>query len=80
MTIPVLTADNSEFERLHFFPHFVARIAIEADGKTYHSSPTQKARDQRKNDYLKKNVWTVLRFSGRQINRELPKVLGKIEE
>ncbi|MBD8138492.1 DUF559 domain-containing protein [Bacillus sp. CFBP 13597] len=57
-----------------------ARIAIEADGKAYHSSPTQKAHDKRKNEYLKKNGWTVLRFSGRQINKEMPKVLRKIED
>lgn len=57
-----------------------ARIAIEADGKAYHSSKAQKAHDRRKNEYLKKNGWTVLRFSGRQINKEMPKVLRKIEE
>lgn len=57
-----------------------ARIAIEADGKAYHSSPAQKAHDKRKNEYLKKNGWKVLRVSGRQINREMPKVLRKIKE
>ncbi|WP_257009461.1 endonuclease domain-containing protein [Bacillus sp. 7884-1] len=43
------------------------RIAIECDGKAYHSSPKAKARDRRKDKYLKENGWQVLRFSGRQI-------------
>lgn len=54
------------------------RIAIECDGKDYHSSPAQKARDRRKDAYLKQNGWKVMRFSGRQINGELAKVLKRI--
>lgn len=57
-----------------------ARIAIEADGKAYHSSPAQKANDRRKNAYLRENGWKVLRFSGRQIYKEMPKILRKIED
>ncbi|MEH7505128.1 DUF559 domain-containing protein [Neobacillus drentensis] len=57
-----------------------ARIAIECDGKAYHSSPEQKAHDRRKNAYLKEHGWKVLRFSGRQITSSLPHVLSKIEE
>jgi very-short-patch-repair endonuclease len=56
------------------------RIAIECDGKAYHSSPEQKAHDRRKDAYLRKNGWKVLRFSGRQITRGLPHILHKIEE
>jgi very-short-patch-repair endonuclease len=55
------------------------KIAIEADGKAYHSSPQQKAHDRRKNAYLRQNGWRVLRFSGRQINRELGRVLARIK-
>ncbi|WP_244913507.1 endonuclease domain-containing protein [Heyndrickxia sporothermodurans] len=55
------------------------RLAIECDGKDYHSSPEQKKHDRRKNAYLRKHGWKVMRFSGRQINRELPRVLAKIE-
>ena len=54
-------------------------IAIECDGKAYHSSPKQKAHDRRKNAYLKSNGWRVLRFSGSRINRKLNEVLAKIE-
>lgn len=56
------------------------KLAIECDGKSYHSSPAQKAHDRRKNVFLRKNGWRVLRFSGRQINQELSKVLFKIKK
>ncbi len=58
----------------------IARIAIEADGKAYHSSPEQKAHDRKKNAYLKRKGWTVLRFSGSRIHRDLPGVVKKIKE
>ncbi|RVP93283.1 endonuclease domain-containing protein [Sinorhizobium meliloti] len=57
----------------------VYRIAIECDGKAYHSTPSQKARDRRKNAYLKDNGWKVLRFSGKRINGNLSEVLRRIE-
>ncbi|MEH7119064.1 DUF559 domain-containing protein [Neobacillus vireti] len=56
------------------------KIAIECDGKAYHSSKKDKARDRRKDAYLKEHGWTVMRFSGRQINRGLGKVLQRIDE
>ncbi|MCQ6282130.1 endonuclease domain-containing protein [Bacillus sp. EB600] len=56
------------------------RIAIECDGKAYHSSPEQKAHDKKKNAYLKRNGWQVMRFSGSQITSDLGKVLQRIEE
>lgn len=56
------------------------RIAIECDGKAYHSSPEQKSHDRRKDVYLRKNGWKVMRFSGRQITRDLPKVVKRIED
>lgn len=56
------------------------RIAIECDGKEYHSNPEQRRHDQRKNRYLRKNGWRVLRFSGRSINRNMNKVIARIEK
>jgi very-short-patch-repair endonuclease len=56
------------------------RLAIECDGKQWHSKPEQKAHDRRKNQYLRRNDWKVLRFSGRQINSQMPKVLAKINQ
>ncbi|MEO2074839.1 MAG: DUF559 domain-containing protein [Bacillus sp. (in: firmicutes)] len=56
------------------------RVAIECDGKDHHSSPKAKARDKRKNECLEANGWKVLRFSGRQIYRNMGQVLHRIEE
>lgn len=56
------------------------KIAIECDGKAYHSTPEQKAHDRRKDAYLRKNGWKVLRFTGRMINRNLAKVIARIEK
>ncbi|MGG1684880.1 endonuclease domain-containing protein [Pseudalkalibacillus sp. NRS-1564] len=54
-------------------------IAIECDGKPFHSSVEQKAHDRKKNTYLRKNGWKVMRFSGRQINRNISNVITRIE-
>ncbi|SEN80969.1 Protein of unknown function [Mesobacillus persicus] len=56
------------------------KIAIECDGKDFHSTPEQKIHDRKKNAYLRKNGWKVIRFSGRQINRELKKVISQINK
>lgn len=56
------------------------KIAIECDGRAYHSTPEQRAHDRRKNAYLRKHGWRVLRFSGRMIYRDLPKVIARIEK
>ncbi|MFL0475604.1 endonuclease domain-containing protein [Priestia sp. 179-F W1.4 NHS] len=56
-------------------------IAIEADGKKYHSSPERKARDRRKSAYLRKNGYRkVLRFTGSEIVTKMPDVLRRIEK
>lgn len=55
------------------------QIAIECDGKAYHSSPSQKAHDRKKDRYLRDNGWQVLRFTGSQINGNLKAVLQRIE-
>lgn len=55
------------------------KIAIECDGRKYHSSPQQKAHDRRKSQYLRQKGWTVLRFTGSQINGKMPYVLNKIQ-
>nr|WP_245837274.1 DUF559 domain-containing protein [Virgibacillus phasianinus] len=58
----------------------VFNLAIECDGKAFHSTPAQKAHDRRKNNYLRKHGWSVLRFSGSRINKSMPKVISAIEE
>lgn len=55
-------------------------IAIECDGKAYHSTPTQKAHDKRKNAYLRANGWKVLRFTGKRIYKDLNGIITRIEK
>ncbi|MFE4428824.1 endonuclease domain-containing protein [Peribacillus butanolivorans] len=55
------------------------RIAIECDGKAFHSSPKQKAHDRRRDKYLRSKGWVTLRFSGSTINRNMSKVINRIE-
>ncbi|MDP4550850.1 DUF559 domain-containing protein [Alkalihalobacillus macyae] len=55
------------------------KIAIECDGKPFHSSAEQKAHDRKKNAYLRLHGWKVMRFSGRQINSNMSQVLSRIE-
>ena len=54
-------------------------LAIECDGEAYHSAPEQKRRDRRKDRYLRKYGWSVMRIKGKQINGDLPKVIARIE-
>ncbi|RVT62774.1 endonuclease domain-containing protein [Niallia taxi] len=56
------------------------RLAIECDGKQWHSTPSQKAHDRKKDRYLRKNGWKVIRFSGSQINGQTAKVLQRIKK
>lgn len=56
------------------------RIAIECDGKAYHSSPSQKAHDRKKNAYLKQQGWKVLRFTGKRIYKDPKGILKRIEK
>ena len=60
------------------FPHQM--IAIECDGKAYHSTPKQKAHDRKKDKFLKEHGWIVLRFSGSRIYRDLNGVINKIKD
>lgn len=56
------------------------RLAIECDGKEWHSTPEQKKHDARKNYYLKKNGWKVCRLSGKTINSNLGYAINHIKK
>lgn len=56
------------------------KLAIECDGKAYHSTPQQKAHDRRKDRYLRENGWKVLRFPGSRITKDLKGVIKRIEK
>jgi very-short-patch-repair endonuclease len=57
------------------------RLAIECDGKAFHSSPKQKARDKKRTSFLYRHGWKhVIRFSGSDINRNPDKCVDRIEK
>ncbi|TCS96812.1 endonuclease domain-containing protein [Hazenella coriacea] len=56
------------------------KIAIETDGKAYHSSYKQKKHNRGKTQYLEGLGWTVLRFSGSQVNGKMGLVIFQIEK
>ncbi|TVX83694.1 DUF559 domain-containing protein [Peribacillus simplex] len=58
---------------------FTYRIAIECDGKAFHSSKKAKARDRKRDAYLRSIGWKTLRFSGSTINGNMSKVISRIE-
>jgi very-short-patch-repair endonuclease len=47
-----------------------ARLIIELDGHAYHSSPEQLEKDAIRQRYLTRAGYTVIRFTGREINRD----------
>jgi very-short-patch-repair endonuclease len=51
-----------------------AKLVVECDGVYWHNRPQQKAKDRKRNYYLRSNGWTVLRFSEIDINRCAPKL------
>jgi very-short-patch-repair endonuclease len=58
----------------------IGNIAIECDGKAFHSSPAQKSYDSKRTSYLRRRGYkSVLRFTGSEINRDVNKCVAKIE-
>jgi very-short-patch-repair endonuclease len=58
----------------------IGNIAIECDGKDFHSSPEQKKYDKRRTSYLYRNGYrSVLRFTGSDINRNVNNCVNCIE-
>lgn len=59
----------------------VGNIAIECDGKAFHSSPDQKSYDRRRSAYLYRHGYkSVIRFTGSQINRDTSECVRQIEK
>lgn len=55
-----------------------SKIVIEADGKRWHKD--RKEYDRRRDAYMRKLGWKVVRFSGRQIYRDRAAILRRIEK
>ncbi|SFX75130.1 Very-short-patch-repair endonuclease [Thermoactinomyces sp. DSM 45891] len=56
------------------------RIAIETDGAAYHSSDYQKKLDRKKTAVLRKHGWTVIRFTGKQVNSNVHACVEQINQ
>lgn len=56
------------------------KIAIECDGRDYHFSPEQIKHDRKKDEFMQRRGWIVLRFTGSQIHRNASKCVDRVEE
>ena len=54
------------------------KIAIECNGRMYHTSAKDKEWDKEKTKFLCKEGWRVVRFTGRQIYKDPYKLVNKI--
>jgi len=54
------------------------KIAIECNGSIYHTLVKDKEWDKEKNKFLRKEEWRVVRFTGRQINKDPYKLVNKV--
>jgi very-short-patch-repair endonuclease len=56
------------------------KYALEADGEEFHTSPEQRTHDRKKNLYLKKMGWSVIRLAGTHIHSNPSYCLKVIRE
>jgi len=54
-------------------------IDVECDGEKYHILPEALAKDRQRNNQLTSFGWSVLRFSGKEINRTIKDCIEVIE-
>lgn len=67
---------------LRMYPDFVfkdKKIVIEVDGEYWHSLPGVAEKDIKKTQLLERNGYTVLRFTGTEISKELDRCLDVFE-
>ena len=57
---------------------FGFKIAIELDGQRFHSSYSQRQKDYERERYLLMNGWTIIRFTGSEINRNCNKCINEV--
>lgn len=58
--------------------NFKARLIVEVDGFSYHSSPEQYTRDRKRDRVLTLAGWRVLRFTHTEVTSDLLTVLNTI--
>lgn len=54
------------------------RIAIELDGHDYHKTKEQRSYDARRERYLQRNGWRVIRFTGSEVWRDVTKCVNEL--
>lgn len=53
-------------------------VAVEVDGHDYHKSKEQRTHDARKDRFLMKNGWKVIRFTGTEVHRDVEACVEEI--
>lgn len=62
-----------------FLHHDGRRVAVEVDGHDYHERTKEQARNDKKRDrYLTRNGWQVLRFTGQEIHRDADRCASEV--
>lgn len=64
-----------------FRPDFIIRehkVAVELDGHGTHSSIEDRTRDAQRQRYLQRLGWTVLRFTGREVNENANSCVAEV--
>lgn len=56
------------------------KLAVECDGHRYHASRDDKTRDAKRDAFLKRRGWRVLRFTGDDIRNDIQACVRKISE
>lgn len=56
------------------------KIDVECNGDTWHSRPETIVRDNERNNFLTSRGWSVLRFSSKDINGNMPDCLDKVKD
>jgi len=53
-------------------------IAIELDGHDYHKSKEQRTHDAKRERYLEREGWRVIRFTGSEVYKDVDKCVGEV--
>lgn len=71
------TNDFLYVDKLRTYPDFKfesQKLIVEIDGEYWHNNPEAIKKDSYKNKIWEENGWTVIRYTGKQVNNEFEKV------
>jgi len=72
---------ESQYPYFHYIMDFAIpdrKVSIECDGNYWHSFPEAIVRDKKRDTYLKRHGWTVLRFSETEIYKDINSCIARI--